>query len=47
MYGDVRGINFHKFFKDLDPVVGEPPKYEKNLSEMVRYIKFRFLNAIK
>ena len=41
MYGDCKGINYHKFFKDIDPVQPEPQKYERNLSEMVRYIKFR------
>ena len=41
MYGDSKGINYHKFFRDLDPVIPEPPKYEKNLTEMVQYIKCR------
>jgi hypothetical protein len=41
MYGDAKGINYHVFFKDLDPVLSEPRKYERNLSEMVQYIKFR------
>ena len=41
MYGDAKGINYHIFFKDLDPVQSEPRKYERNLSEMVQYIKFR------
>lgn len=41
MYGDAKGINYNKFFGDLDPIVPEPRKYEKNLSEMVQYIAFR------
>ncbi|XP_063691984.1 uncharacterized protein LOC134824170 [Bolinopsis microptera] len=41
MYGDSKGINYHIFFNDLDPVKPEPRKYERNLSEMVQYIKFR------
>ena len=41
LYGDSKGINYHKFFEDLDPVAKEPRKYEKNLAEMISHIQFR------
>lgn len=41
LYGYRKGINYHKFFGDIDPVAQEPPKYKKNLEKMVEYINHR------